>query len=302
MIHENSPRETNDCNSFIMYTNWLFGKDTLTRADSFKFTSWMLLMFFLAAACQRREVIDLSSSRSDPDLLTIKNWQIQYSGELDLDIEVDAFNLDLFDTPSETINELKKEGVFVICYFSAGSYEDWRPDAHKYPDDLLGHELDDWPGERWLDIRQIPALRPIIENRMDLAVQKGCDGVDPDNLDGYENKTGFPLSGNDQLAFNRYLAQAAHGRGLKIGLKNDLNQIQELVDHFDWILNEECFTYQECDQLLPFLDAEKPVYVIEYELTPAEFCPLANQNGFSALHKNWDLDAYSTDCLKFPSQ
>ena len=274
----------------------------MPRREPFKFTSWIFLFFFLVAACQRTEVIDLSEGRADSGILPITSWQIQYSGELDLDIEVDTFNLDLFDTPTEIIVELKKRGVFVICYFSAGSYEDWRPDAQKFPDDLLGHELEDWPGERWLDIRQIPALSPIIENRMDLAVEKGCDGVDPDNLDGFENKTGFPLTGNDQLVFNTYLAQAAHDRGLKIGLKNDLNQIQELVDDFDWILNEECFTYQECDQLLPFLDANKPVFVIEYEINPEKFCPQANQQGFSALHKNWNLDAYFTDCLKFSSQ
>ena len=111
-------------------------------------------MFFLVAACQRTEEIDLIEDRSDPGLLTFTSWQIQYSGELDLDIEVDAFNLDLFDTPTEIIVELKKRGVFVICYFSAGSYEDWRLDAHKYPDDVLGYELEDWPGERWLDIRR----------------------------------------------------------------------------------------------------------------------------------------------------
>ncbi len=81
-----------------------------------------------------------------------------------------------------------------------------------------------------------------------------------------------------------------------------LTEIQELVEDFDWILNEECFTYQECDQLLPFLDANKPVFVIEYGITPADFCSQANQQGFSALHKNWDLDAYFTDCLKFSSQ
>jgi len=289
-------------NSFIMYPNCLLGKDKLTRRYSFKFTSWIFLIFLLVTACQQTEVLDLSEGKSDPGLLPITSWQIQYSGELDLDIEVDTFNLDLFDTPTETIIKLKKRGVFIICYFSAGSYEDWRPDALKFPDDVLGYELEDWPGERWLDIREISALSLIIENRMDLAVEKECDGVDPDNLDGYENETGFPLTGNDQLVFNTYLAQAAHDRGLKIGLKNDLNQVQELVDYFDWILNEECFTYQECDQLLPFLDANKPVFVIEYGMTPADFCFQANQQGFSALHKNWDLDAYFTDCLNFSTQ
>ncbi|RLD98954.1 MAG: endo alpha-1,4 polygalactosaminidase [Bacteroidetes bacterium] len=263
---------------------------------------WIFLVLFFFAACQRWEVSAPSAAGSESGLPPITSWQIQYSGELDLDLDIDVFNLDLFDTPIENIKELKKRGVFVICYFSAGSYEDWRPDADQFPDKVLGNSLDDWPGERWLDIRQIPALSPIIESRMDLAVAKGCDGVDPDNLDGYENKTGFPLTGNDQLVFNRYLAQTAHTRELKIGLKNDINQIHELVNDFDWILNEECFTYHECDLLLPFFDVNKPVFVIEYEISPAGFCPQANQQGFSALHKNWDLDAYYTDCLKFPSQ
>lgn len=260
------------------------------------------MVLFFVTACQSWEVSAPSAGVSNSGIPPISSWQIQYSGELDLDLDIDVYNLDLFDTPMESIKELKKRGVFVICYFSAGSFEDWRPDADLFPDKVLGNDLDDWPGERWLDIRQLSDLKPIIENRMDLAVEKGCNGVDPDNLDGYENNTGFPLTGNDQLVFNRYLAQAAHTRELKIGLKNDLNQVQDLVNDFDWILNEECFTYQECDLLLPFLAVNKPVFVIEYEITPADFCPLANQQGFFALHKTWDLDAYYTDCLKFPSQ
>lgn len=269
---------------------------------SFIFISRMFLLLFLSSACQRWEVPAPSAGVSESGLPLTKNWQIQYSGELDLDIETDVFNLDLFDSPIESINQLKKRGVFVICYFSAGSYEDWRPDADQYPEKILGNDLENWPGERWLDIRQLSDLKPIIENRLELAVEKGCDGVDPDNLDGYENNTGFPLTGNDQLVFNKYLAQAAHSRDLKIGLKNDLNQVQELVNDFDWILYEECFTYQECDLLLPFLEANKPVFVIEYEKAPADFCSRANQQGFSALHKNWELDAYFTDCLKFPAR
>lgn len=258
-------------------------------------------MVFMLAACQRWEVSAPSADISESDLPPITSWQIQYSGELDLDIEVDVFNLDLFDTPIESINELKERGVFVICYFSAGSYEDWRPDADQFPDEVLGNDLENWPGESWLDIRQLSALNRIIENRLDLAVEKGCDGIDPDNLDGFENNTGFPLTGNDQLVFNTYLAQAAHARELKIGLKNDLNQIQALVNDFDWVLNEECFTYQECHLLLPFLDANKPVFIIEYDIAPENFCSQANQQGFYALHKNWDLDAYYSDCLQFPS-
>lgn len=42
-----------------------------------------------------------------------------------------------------------------------------------------------------------------MQARLDLAVQKGCDGVEPDNVDGYQNNSGFPLTAQDQLAYNR---------------------------------------------------------------------------------------------------
>jgi hypothetical protein len=239
----------------------------------------------------------LGSSR--PDLPPEFSWQIQYSGEIDTDLNVDVFNLDLFDTPSPIIEALHRDGVFVICYFSAGSFEDWRPDAARFPGDVLGRNLEDWPGEQWLDISRIDLLSPIMEARLDLAVQKGCDGVDPDNVDGYLNDTGFPLQPRDQLAYNIFLSDAAHTRGLAIGLKNDMEQISELLPYYDWVLNEECFYYQECEWLLPFIQAEKPVLVVEYELSPVEFCKQANEFGFNALHKRWDLDAYVIDCHLF---
>jgi len=229
------------------------------------------------------------------------SWQIQYTGEIDINLDVDMFNLDLFDTSPNIIETLHRRGVFVMCYFSAGSYEDWRPDSSQFPSEVLGKDMEGWPGEKWLDIRRLDLLAPIMEARLDLAAQKGCDGVDPDNVNGYTNDTGFPLSYDDQITYNVFLAQAAHSRGLAIGLKNDLEQIPDLLRYFDWILNEECFTYQKCNQLLPFIQADKPVFVIEYELPPQEFCPQANQMGFSALHKNRELDAYRTDCQRFSS-
>jgi hypothetical protein len=226
-------------------------------------------------------------------------WQIQYTGTLQTDLEVDVFNLDLFETPSETIAMLQNRGTFVMCYFSAGSYEDWRPDASSFPQQVLGKEMEGWPGERWLDIRRVDLLAPIMEARLDLARSKGCDGVDPDNINGYTNDTGFPLTAEDQASYNIFLAAAAHQRGLLIGLKNDLEQIPLLVSHFDWVLNEECFSYGECDLLLPFFQAGKPVFVIEYELPPPDFCPQAVQMHFNGLHKNWQLDADRVDCWEW---
>ena len=224
------------------------------------------------------------------------SWQIQYTGALDLSLDVQMYDLDLFETSQSVIDELHAANRWVVCYFSAGSWEDWRPDAGQFPESVLGNELDGWPGERWLDIRQIDVLAPIMAARLDLAAQKGCDGVDPDNVEGYANDSGFTLTAQDQAAYNIWLASQAHSRQLAIGLKNDLAQIPDLISYFDWQLNEQCFQYNECDLLLPFIQAGKPVFGIEYQGEMASFCPLANSMNFDTLVKNLDLDAWRLAC------
>ncbi len=224
------------------------------------------------------------------------SWQIQYTGEMDYSLDVDVYNLDLFDTNADIIAQLHERGIFVMCYFSAGSFEDWRSDATQFPREVLGKDMEGWEGEKWLDIRQIDALRPVMTARLDLAAQKGCDGVDPDNVNGYANDSGFPLTPDDQIAYNIFLSTQAHARGLSIGLKNDLEQIPQLLPFFDWALNEECFSYEECHLLQPFIESGKPVFVIEYTLTPEEFCIQANQLNFNALQKKLELDAFRFSC------
>lgn len=217
-------------------------------------------------------------------------WQWQLSGDINASWNVDMYDIDLFDAPQEIIDALSADGRVIICYFSAGSWENWRDDADDFPDEILGSTLDGWADERWLDIRQIDLLEPIIAARLDLAVEKGCNGVEPDNVDGWDNDSGFPLTYHDQIVFNTWLAEMAHQRGLSIGLKNDLDQIEDLVEHFDWALNEQCFQYEECHLLLPFIEAGKAVFGVEYEGDADEYCPLASELGFSWLTKTLDLD------------
>jgi hypothetical protein len=224
------------------------------------------------------------------------SWQWQLSGEVDSTLDVQMYDIDLFDTPQEGIDRLHAQGRVVVCYFSAGTYEDWRSDKDSFPGEILGNPLPEWPGERWVDIRRIDLLGPIMASRLDSAVQKGCDGVEPDNVDGYANDTGFPLSDADQLAYNTWLAGQAHSRGLSVGLKNDLGQIGDLLPYFDWALNEECFTYTECELLSPFVAAGKAVFGVEYELDPVNFCPQANALNFDFLKKHWELDAWRLAC------
>ena len=224
-------------------------------------------------------------------------WQWQLDGTIDTSFDVAMYDIDLVETPQAVIDALHADGRIVICYFSAGSRETFRPDADDFPPEAVGRPLDGWPGERWIDIRD-PTVRAIMETRLDLAVSKRCDGVEPDNVEGYSNPSGFPLTADDQLDFNRFLAAAAHARGLSIGLKNDVEQVPELVGDFDWALDEECVLYRECETLLPFIDAGKAVFHVEYggPDNADTVCPATTALGFSSLIKRLNLTAWRIAC------
>lgn len=228
-------------------------------------------------------------------------WQWQLQGDIDTSHDVDLYDIDLFDTDTGVIERLHADRRYVVCYFSAGSFEDWRDDADAFPEDALGESLDGWEGERWLDIRRLD-VRSILETRLDLAADKGCDGVEPDNVTGAYNDTGFDLTPADQLDFNRFLADAAHRRGLTIALKNDLEQIDELVDHFDFAVNEECHEFDECDVYQSFLASGKPVlnaeYAPEFVDDPDAVCARAKALGLSTVIFDLELD----NSLRIPCQ
>ena len=227
-------------------------------------------------------------------------WQWQLADyPVDTSFEAEAYDVDLFETPDATISELHSLGRVVICYFSAGSWESFRPDAGSFPESVKGGPLDPpFADELWLDIRA-PQVRALMQARLDLAAARGCDAVEPDNVDGYQNDSGFPLSARDQLDFNRFLASEAHARGLSVGLKNDVDQLAELAPDFDWALNEECFLYDECDAYAStFLAQNKAVFHAEYVPLSqlGAVCAVTKPLGISTLIKNIELDAFAVRC------
>jgi len=226
----------------------------------------------------------------------------QLQGDIDPSFDFAVYDIDLFDTPRSVIAGLHAQGRTVICYFSAGSREEGREDANEFAPADYGRQLEDWPRERWLDVRS-PNVRRIMQQRLDLASAKGCDAVEPDDVDGYQNDSGLPLTAEDQLAYNRFLAGAAHARGLSVGLKNTLDLVSELAPRFDWALNEECLAYDECEALAPFLVAGKAVFHVEYVDDPAdgpalqaEVCGDPTITGFSSLIKTYDLESWRLSC------
>lgn len=229
-----------------------------------------------------------------PEVTT--TWQWQLVGTVAASYDVDVYDIDLFDNDASVVDALHADGRKVICYFSAGSSEDWRPDFDRFSPEDMGRKLDDWEGERWLDITSDTVLA-IMLGRLDMAAAKGCDGVEPDNVDAYDNDTGFALTAEHQLGYNRRLANEAHERGLTVLLKNDGGQASELVDYYDGSLNEQCHQYDECGDLAPFIDGGAPIFNAEYandegaaEDLAADVCPRAEQATTRTLILPWDLD------------
>src|SRR5262249_20311710 len=135
------------------------------------------------------------------------------------------------------------------------------------------------------------------------AAQKGCDAIDPDNVDGYvskffsipsptievknnshaefplkpelllqlisltlaqQNSNGLHLTANDSIAFMTFLSSTAHGYNLSIGLKNALDILPSLSGQVQFAVNEQCVQHNECSSYGPMTQGGKPVFHIEY--------------------------------------
>jgi hypothetical protein len=218
---------------------------------------------------------------------------------LDLSVDAEVYDIDLFDNDASVVAALHAAGRKVVCYISVGSWEDWRPDADQFPSEVLGEDYEGWPGEKWLDIRQIDALAPILRLRLDLCAARGFDGVEPDNMEVLGNETGFPITYADQLAFAIWLANEAHARGLAIGQKNAPDMAADVQPYFDFAITEDCFYYGWCGQMTPFLEAGKPVFAVEYTDMDIDFeaaCAEARALGLTMVLKDRDLGVDQETC------
>jgi hypothetical protein len=192
-------------------------------------------------------------------------WQWQLQGTVNTSYQVTMYDVDLFTTPQATIDLLKSQGKRVVCYFSAGSYENFRPDSSKFAAADKGSSLKPpFADELWLDTRSAN-VREIMKTRLDLAVTKRCDGVEPDNMDGYQNAPGLPLDADTQIDYNTFIAKEAKSRGLRVGLKNDTDQLAQLETFFDFAVNEQCHEYGDCEGYGVFTSKNKPVFNAEYQ-------------------------------------
>jgi len=264
------------------------------------------LLFLKHFACAKHFIPDPKSTR----------WQYQLSdrGKVKFIPGVDTYIIDL-DTAREEIPRLRAldEGIKVICYFSAGTYEKARREADKdrgaYSFDpvtyLRGSMLEpmaDWPDETWLNVTN-KRVWYMNKKRMQFAKEIGCDGVDPDNVD-YYSVNSKAVSREESAAFVRYLTTKAHDLGLGIGLKNAVELIED-VPGVDCYVNESCVTFDECDTYAD-VAAKRAVLAVEYcdaetqlgepTQSPACACSKARKLGLNMLFKRADLDADRMAC------
>jgi len=260
----------------------------------------LLLLLFLVLLLLPLALVKPDVSRAEsgwwvPPQGTTWQWQLG-SEPVDQSVEAQMYDIDLFENSAEVVSSLHAQGRHVICYLDAGTWEEWRPDKGEFPQSVLGKAVAGYPNERWLDISDLAAIEPIMKARLEMCKQKGFDGVEADNVEGYELETGFELTGAEQLTYNEWLAETAHSLGLSIALKNDREQASQLEPYFDFALDEECFESKECGKLAPFIDAGKAVFEVEYNIETSQFCAEANAAGFMAMKKELKLTAAREPC------
>ncbi len=221
-----------------------------------------------------------------PEHLT---WYWQLQGAVNNNEPVAAYDIDGVENTSIEVAALHAKSIHVICYIDVGTYEPGRPDTSSFPAAAVGAEVQGWPGERWLDVRQLSVLEPIMTKRFEACKEKGFDAVEPDNMDGYENSTGFPITAAEQLTFDEWVATEVHSLGMAVLQKNDGGQTSELEAHFNGALTEECNVYGECSSFTPYLKAGKPVLDAEYGLAAGAFCSADNTAGIMGARFDLEL-------------
>lgn len=202
--------------------------------------------------------------------------------------------LDGFDTPASVVAEVHRLDKHAVCYVDVGTWENWRPDAKDFPRSVLGRPDAGWPGERWLDVRRLGVLLPIMTRRIEMCEKKGFDAVDPDNVDGVDNDTGFKLTVREQLRYDRDVASIVHAHCMSVALKSFADQASALEGDFDFVVNEQCVQYEECTELLPFVQHKKAVFDIEYTKS-LSFCSKLPAD-IDGLAKRLSLDAWVRWC------
>ena len=219
-------------------------------------------------------------------------WDWQLSQPFDLSRSVAWLDIDPDNQSPAELAAIQAQGIKTICYVSVGTIEDYRDDIADFPAEVVGNVYGDWPDEKFLDVRRLDIVLPLMTARFKRCADLGFEAVEPDNIDVYTNDSGFAISEKDAVAYILALAEVAHGLGMHIGQKNAPELTAKLVGALDLVITEDCHMDGWCAEVIGYADAGKPVFAAEYSDTDVDFaeaCAWGATRGFSFILKDRDL-------------
>jgi hypothetical protein len=238
-------------------------------------------------------------ARWDPAASTTWLWHISTRRTALNDVGIAAYDLDWQLQTAGDIATVHANGKKAICYFNAGAYQPGQPDESQWTAAMKGNPVEGWPGEFWTDTRRSD-VRAIMAARIQACKDKGFDAIEPDNLDGYSNNPGFPMTAADARDYVQFLSLKAHEAGLAIFLKNmtDDGNAGTLGPWVDGVINEQCHQFSECGVYTTpynYIANGKPVLQTEYTGTQSTWtsgpqCQAANAAGRMAARAGNDFD------------
>ncbi len=173
---------------------------------------------------------------------------------------VDMYDIDGFLTTTAEITALHTSWAAATlphpkaaCYLDL-AWEDYRPDGSppsrggRFPASTLGTIYFGYPQERWLDVRQLNALKPMINARVAMCAAKGFDAVELDDIDSFDppSTTGFELTRGDWQNFLAYADNQIHRDGMTVLWKNSGLLSWWGRQYSDGAVVEECYVYRQC--------------------------------------------------------
>eukprot|EP00122_Pirum_gemmata_P005332 Pgem_evm1s4853 len=225
-----------------------------------------ILVTFAAAFLAAYTTTSIAKTTSSNGIVSVPTgtkWSLKAWGGSDTTDNVALVDTDMFNTDKDTIQKYKDQGLTVICYISVGTIEPKRPDVESNEeawDEIKSKKMDDWD-EWWIDITKLDSIKPLMEPRFQEAKDKGCDGIEADNIDCFENDCVDGYSSSSLKSFEKkyieWQIETAHGLGLALGMKNAVELVEDFVDSYDFAINESCYDYGECKTLQPFTDQGK---------------------------------------------
>ncbi len=231
-----------------------------------------------------------------------KNWYWQLQGKPSIYTQADIIDIDPEQVSKKYMQQLKAQNKFVVCYLSAGTAEKFRDDFKQFPKQVLGKPMEDWQDEIWLDIRKFNLFANIIKQKIKFAYKQGCDAIEADNIDGYDNNTGFNLTKNDAIKYINWLVQTTHSYNMLYALKNGGDIVNSVKDIVDLAIVEECQKYNECKLYLPFIRLNKPVLAVEYNVSKYNIknvCTKFKQSKFLGGIACYDLNGCFIPCKSY---